>query len=92
MKKFTGGKRTFGSLYLLKQTMLNDKKSDFFFVSPNRFDEILGRSGNSYIEIFKAVNEVLTSEIAKDLYQRLRSYMWRRNILSNGSYEFLFER
>lgn len=42
--------------------------------------------------IFKAVNEVLTSEIAKDLYQRLRSYMWRRNILSNGSYEFLFER
>ena len=45
-----------------------------------------------YIEIFKAVNEVLTSEIAKDLYQRLRSYMWRRNILSNGSYEFLFER
>lgn len=50
MKKFTGGKRTFGSLYLLKQTMLNDKKydyyhlvtgSDFFFVSPNRFDEIL---------------------------------------------------
>ena len=101
MKKFTGGKRTFGSLYLLKQTMLNDKKydyyhlvtgSDFFFVSPNRFDEILGRSGNSYIEIFKAVNEVVTSEIAKDLYQRLRSYMWRRNILSNGSYEFLFER
>lgn len=134
-------------LYLLKQTMLSDKKydyyhlvtgSDFFVVSPNRFDEILGKSGNSYIEIFdipkrgwwnykilkyrtlasfcdirkpfnkimnwtycffqlillrtrnlpsyqiyggsvycsltfEAVNEVLTSEIAKDLYQRLRN-------------------
>ncbi len=30
MKKFTGGKRTFGSLYLLKQTMLNDKKYDYY--------------------------------------------------------------
>ena len=44
------------------------------------------------IVISRYLNEVLTSEIAKDLYQRLRSYMWRRNILSNGSYEFLFER
>lgn len=32
MKKFTGGKRTFGSLYLLKQTMLNDKKYDYSYM------------------------------------------------------------